>query len=115
MTDQCGDEARDTSGWARVCFLANGHDGPHTDQHGYRWQDADVVLKRLQNRWGETHRVSCTGHMWMAVAHDPDAEWRTHIEPTPEQLEGSLRRHVEAKFPQAPIGHGGDATPTKGS
>lgn len=99
MSAQCGDEARDTSGWARVCFLADGHHGPHTDRHGYHWQDARVVLERLQQRWESTHRVSYTGHMWMATAHDPNATWRTHVEPTPEQLEASLQRHVKTSIP----------------
>ena len=52
MTDQCGNEARDTYGWARICFLPkHGPEEPHTDQHGYRWQDAHVILGRLQEKW----------------------------------------------------------------
>jgi hypothetical protein len=87
----CDDESRDSSGIARFCALDPGHDGQHEDIHGRRWEPVPVVLARLRARWGDTHRIRCTGHMWMALAEDPGSPWATHIEPTPEQLEASLR------------------------
>lgn len=87
----CDDESRDSSGVARFCALDVGHTGDHEDIHGHRWEPAHVVLARLRERWGDTHDIRLSGHMWKALALRDDAPWRTHVEPTPGQLEASLR------------------------
>ena len=88
---ECGNTSLDTSGGVRTCALAQGHTGPHVDTHGHDWEPPEVVLKRLQDRWGATHRIVWTGRMWVATAHRADVPWRTEIEPTPQQLEARLR------------------------
>jgi len=55
-------------------------------------EHARATLRRLQEQWKETHRITCTGRLWIATAHDPNAPWRTEIEDTPDQLEARLRR-----------------------
>ncbi|WP_435109907.1 hypothetical protein [Nocardiopsis synnemataformans] len=85
----CDDESRDPSGVARFCVRDPGHASDHEDIHGRRWEPAHVALERLQERWGDTHDIRRSGHMWVALAHNPKP-WATHIEPTPEQLEASI-------------------------
>lgn len=94
MPPHCSETARDCDGRPRHCVLEAGHGGDHLDWRSESWEPPGFTLARLQARWGRTHRVVWTGHMWPATAHDPNADWRTETEPTSQQLEVSLRRHA---------------------
>lgn len=100
MPPLCSETALDRDGCHRVCVQDVGHDGGHQDVKGYQWEPPGVALDRLRARWGSTHRIAWTGSLWLATAHDRRARWRSHVEPTPDQLEASLRRH--AGQPQVP-------------
>ena len=91
MPPHCSETSSDRSGIPRACVMEAGHEGDHLDRRGRTWEPPGVVLVRLRETWGRTHRVVWTGRMWIATAHRPDADWRTTIEPTVEQLEERLR------------------------
>lgn len=91
LQPRCGDTCLSPAGRLRTCELDADHDGPHEDVRGDRWESPGLVLERLRERWGHTHRIVWTGRLWMATAHHRNASWRTEIEPTPEQLEERLR------------------------
>lgn len=90
----CRETALDRDCRHHVCAEDAGHEGDHQDARGYRWEPPRTALDQLQHRWGRTHRVSWTGSYWVATARDRRARWRSHIEPTPGQLERELRRHT---------------------
>ena len=90
----CGQSALDPGARRRVCAEETGHDGEHVDVTGYRWEAPGAVLARLQQTWESTHRIAWTGTYWVATARDPLSRWRSHVEPTPAQLEADLRRHT---------------------
>ncbi|MFL1441803.1 hypothetical protein [Nocardiopsis protaetiae] len=96
----CGETRLARTGASRTCVLDTGHDGHHQDSRGDVWPDPAAVLAGLQDTYGDTHRISWTGRLWVAVHRDPRAEWRTEIEPTPEQLEERLRTRQAAPVPQ---------------
>ncbi|MFY7069564.1 hypothetical protein ACOQFV_27215 [Nocardiopsis changdeensis] len=87
----CGAERLTPSSTLRRCVLDPHHAGHHQDEGGETWVPPEVVLKRLRAAYGQTHRIAWTGRMWIATNRDPDAPWRSEVEPTPEQLETRLR------------------------
>ncbi|CAL9478233.1 hypothetical protein SUDANB121_02996 [Nocardiopsis dassonvillei] len=89
----CGESHLDQACARRECLLEEGHTGPHEDVKGRTWEPPERTLERLRSAWGRTHRIAWTGSLWMATHRDPDAPWRTEVEPTPEQLEERLRAH----------------------
>ncbi len=89
----CGEAHLDHSCMRRTCLLEAGHSGPHEDSKGQTWEPPELTLERLRSTWGSTHRIAWTGSLWMATHRDPNAPWRTEVEPTPEQLEERLRAH----------------------
>ncbi|MDT0331759.1 hypothetical protein [Nocardiopsis lambiniae] len=91
----CGHTALDRGGLRRTCVLDTDHDGDHQDVKGRTWRPPETVLDGLRSRWGTTHRIAWTGSMWLATHRDPTAPWRTHVEPTPEQLEERLHQHAD--------------------
>jgi len=93
MPPHCTETSLDTDGIPRSCSLSAGHDGAHMSWTAETWEDPTTVLPRLVSRWGRTHQFAWTGRLWRATDRSPDSHWRTEIEPTPEQLEASLRRH----------------------
>lgn len=93
MPPHCTETSLDEHGIPRSCSLSAGHDGDHMSWTADTWQDPTEVLPRLTSRWGRTHRVSWTGRLWLATDRNPQSHWRTEVEPTPGQLEASLRRH----------------------
>lgn len=93
MPPHCAETALTESGVPRACVMEANHDGDHLDWQGRTWESPGQVLDRLRAQWGATHRVVYLGRMWMATAHRRNVEWRTEIEPTPEQLEQRLRDH----------------------
>ncbi|MFD6953415.1 MULTISPECIES: hypothetical protein [unclassified Nocardiopsis] len=101
----CGETSLDRDTRHLVCVLDTGHDGDHQDARGTRWEPPRTTLVRLRRRWGRTHRVAWTGSYWVATARDRRVRWRSHIEPTPDQLEADLRRHTGHPPVPAPRGH----------
>lgn len=89
----CTETHLNACGSTRRCCLLTGHGGDHMEAGGDTWEPPSVVLARLYERWGRTHRFAWTGRFWMATHHNPRSHWRSEIEPTPELLEASLRRH----------------------
>ena len=90
----CGESALDMCARRRVCVEDAEHDGEHVDVTGHRWEDPRVALDRLRARYGRTHTIAWTGTYWVATARDRRARWRSHVEPTPAQLEADLLRHT---------------------
>lgn len=96
----CTATALDRSGRPRRCIEDQGHGGDHVDVRGFHWEPLEDALRRLQARWGRTHRVVCTGRMWIATAHQDDASHLSEIQPTPEQLDQILILHGFTPAPQ---------------
>ena len=103
----CGESALDPGARRRVCVEEAGHGGAHVGGTGYPGGAPRAVLARLRQAWGHTHRIAWTGTYWVATAHDPRSRWRSHVEPTPAQLEADLRRHTG----HPPIPHPRRGTP----
>jgi hypothetical protein len=99
MSSYCAETRLDESGYRRVCVLDTGHEGEHMDARGVRWEPPGATLQRLRARWGHTHRIVWTGALWMATAHNRTAQWRTEIEPTPQQLEERLQHRAHPPAP----------------
>lgn len=93
MPPHCAETSLDRNGIPRCCVMEAGHEGDHMDRQGGTWEPPGIVLQRLRETWGRTHRIIWTGRMWMATAHRDDVHWRTEVEPTPGQLEESLHAH----------------------
>lgn len=89
----CNETHLNMHSFLRACCLDAGHDGDHMETTGQTWEPPGVVLQRLSDRWGRTHRIAWTGRYWMATDRNPRSHWRSEVEPTPEQLEMALRRH----------------------
>lgn len=89
----CAEIRLNSSGYPRSCCLDAGHDGDHMEISGDTWAPPGETLMKLNARWGRTHRIAWTGRLWLATDRNPSSHWRTEVEPTPEQLEMSLRRH----------------------
>ncbi|WP_200815749.1 hypothetical protein [Nocardiopsis sp. JB363] len=89
----CTETHLNACGFTRRCCRPTGHDGDHMEADGTTWEPPTTVLPRLYARWGLTHRFAWTGQFWMATDLNPRSRWRSEIEPTPELLEASLRRH----------------------
>ncbi|MFL1376055.1 MULTISPECIES: hypothetical protein [unclassified Nocardiopsis] len=100
----CGQAALNRNGSRRTCVLDADHPGDHEDPTGWTWQPPETVLAHLRDTWGTTHRIAWTGALWVAVHRDPAAPWRTHVEPTPDQLEDRLRQHATVR-PAEPRPH----------
>ncbi|MEU0490521.1 hypothetical protein ABZ249_14935 [Nocardiopsis sp. NPDC006139] len=98
----CGETSLNSGGFRRTCVLDSDHAGDHEDLDGRTWQPPGTVLARLRAAWGDTHRIAWTGSLWVAVHRDPAASWRTHVEPTPAQLEDRLRRHEAPRAESRP-------------
>lgn len=96
----CGAERLNRNSARRTCRLEPGHPGNHQDRDGATWSDPGTTLTRLQDTYGSTHRIAYTGALWVAVHRDPNAPWRTEIEPTAEQLEKRLRTRQSEPAPQ---------------
>ncbi|CAL9435681.1 hypothetical protein SUDANB121_02156 [Nocardiopsis dassonvillei] len=94
MVPLCAQVALNRGGSRRTCVLDTGHPGDHEDLTGWRWEPPARALERLRTAWGGTHRIAWTGSLWVAVHRDPAAPWRTHVEPTPDQLEERLNQHT---------------------
>lgn len=94
MPPHCTETSLDHDGRLRSCSLSAGHEGDHMGWDCQTWEPPGAVLQRLQRTWGTTHRIAWTGSMWLATARDRRARWRSHVEPTPQQLEASLHRHT---------------------
>ncbi|WP_019610845.1 hypothetical protein [Nocardiopsis sp. CNS-639] len=91
----CRETVLDRTCRHHVCAEDAGHDGDHVSVRGYRWEPPRATLARLRARWEHTHHVAWTGSYWVATAHDRSAPHRSHVEPTPEQLERKLREQPE--------------------
>lgn len=100
----CTEARINSHGSTRTCCLDTGHDGDHMDAAGNTWEPPGQTLLRLTARWGRTHRIAWTGKLWLATHRDRRSHWRTEIEPTPELLEASLRKH-HGHPPGPPSGH----------
>lgn len=108
MPPHCTETALDEHSRGRSCSLEAGHDGDHMDWHGQTWEDPRTVLTRLHARWGRTHRIVCTGRLWLATDRNPRSHWRTEVEPTAELLEVRLEEHHGA--PSGPPAYQAQAT-----
>lgn len=102
IPNPCGETALNSGGSRRTCVLDSDHPGDHEASDGWTWQPPETVLARLRAVWGATHRIAWTGSLWVAVHRDPAASWRTHVEPTPAQLEDRLRRHTASRTEPRP-------------
>lgn len=91
---ECGERALDASGMPRVCVKDSGHDGDHADARADAWERPERTLERLIAQWGHLYTIARAGALWKAVARNPHASWRTHIEPTPDQIEARMRTHA---------------------
>lgn len=89
----CNETRLNQHSFLRACCLDSGHDGDHMEISGATWAPPGETLLRLNARWGRTHRIAWTGRYWLATHRNPYTHWRTEVEPTPEQLEASLRHH----------------------
>ena len=115
MPPHCAETSLDRNGIPRCCVIEVGHEGDHMDHQGRTWEPPGIVLVRLRETWGSTHRIIWTGRMWIATAHQTDVHWRTEIEPTPGQLETSLHEHsrppTRTRTPSARPAPGTGSTP----
>ncbi|WP_017599183.1 hypothetical protein [Nocardiopsis lucentensis] len=95
LPPMCPEIGRDHSGYVRRCVLDLDHDGDHQDARGDTWEPPEVALPRLRARWGHSHHiVYLPSGLWMATAYDPNAYWKTEVEPTVEQLDTMIGRHT---------------------